>query len=205
MHLTGTILRFWAAGLTAHLVLLTVLFTRGRAKTFPIFTALIATNVINALALLEIARYGSTHTYFIPHFPFAILDFLLQLLVTWELARHTFCPTGKWAPDVKKGFIILLAASIPVAAILGCLPTPPEKTLLGTLLDRGNLFTSALQCELFAGMIAFSTTANLPWKTHVARIAQGLGFYSFVGILTEAGHSILIRNSEMSTVLTFAR
>jgi hypothetical protein len=88
---------------------------------------------------------------------------------------------------------------------LACLPSPPEKTLLGTLLDRGNLFSSALQCELLVGMMAFSSTANLPWKTHVARIAQGLGLYSFIGLLTEAGHNILIRNSAPYEALTYLR
>jgi hypothetical protein len=32
--------------------------------------------------------------------------------------------------------------------------------------------------ELFAGMVVLSATAGLPWKTHAARIAQGLGAYS---------------------------
>jgi hypothetical protein len=54
-------------------------------------------------------------------------------------------------------------------------------------------------------MVAFSSTANLPWKTHVARIAQGLGFYSFIGLLTEAGHNILIRNSAPYEMLTYLR
>jgi hypothetical protein len=77
--------------------------------------------------------------------------------------------------------------------------------MLGRLLDRGNLFSSALQCELFVGMIAFSATASLPWKTHVARIAQGLGFYSLIGILTEAGHNVLPRNTTLYETLTYLR
>jgi hypothetical protein len=205
MHLTGTILLFWAAGLTAHTILLVVLLTRHRAATFPIFTALIAMNLINSLALYEIALHGTKHTYFIAYFAFAGLDLVLQLAVTYELASDIFCPTGKWAPDVRNGFLILAFISILVAGALACLPSPPEKTLLGTVLDRGNLFSSALQCELFVGMIAFSATAGLPWKTHVARIAQGLGFYSLIGLLTEAGHNILPRNTTPYAVLTYFR
>ena len=77
--------------------------------------------------------------------------------------------------------------------------------MLGRWLDRGNFFSSALQCELFVGMIAFSATANLPWKTHVARIAQGLGLYSLVGILTEAGHNVLPRNTTLYETLSYVR
>jgi hypothetical protein len=205
MHLTGTILLFWAAGLTAHGLLLVVLCTRHRAKTFPIFTALIATNIVNAIALYEIALHGTKHSYFIAYFSFAILDFALQLSVTYELATHVFCPTGTWAPDIRKGFLILVLASIIIAAMLACIPAPPERILLGTLLDRGNLFTSALQCELFVGMLAFSATARLPWKTHVARIAQGLGFYSLICLLMEVGHSVLVRNTVVFESLTYVR
>jgi hypothetical protein len=45
--------------------------------------------------------------------------------------------------------------------------------------------------ELFVGMVALSVTIRLPWRTHAARIAQGLGFYSFVWILIGAGQSYL--------------
>ena len=205
MHLNGPVFAFWAAGLTAHILLLLVLLLRHRAGTFPVFTTLIAANVVNSIALYEIALHGSKHTYFIAYFAFAILDLVLQLSVTYELATHVFCPTGTWARDVRTGFLILVIASVAIALGLACLPSPPEKTVLGMLLDRGNLFSSALQCELLVGMIAFSSTAGLPWNTHVARIAQGLGFYSLIGLLTEAGHNILARNTVAFQTLTYLR
>jgi hypothetical protein len=205
MHLSRTVFAFWAAGLTGHIVLLVVLLTRHRARTFPVFTTLIAANILNSIALYEIALRGSAHTYFIAYFAFASLDLVLQLAVTYELARHVFCPTGTWAPDIRKGFLLLVLTSLAIAFVLACLPSPPEKTILRTLLDRGNLFSSALQCELFVGMIAFSSTANLPWNTHVARIAQGLGFYSLVGLITEAGHNILAGTSIAYQNVTYLR
>ena len=61
--------------------------------------------------------------------------------------------------------------------------------------------------ELFAGLIALSATIRLPWKTHAARIAQGLGFYSFVCILIEAGHSYfgIDQSIKISADLTYFR
>ncbi len=50
-----------------------------------------------------------------------------------------------------------------------------------------------------------SGMAGLPWKTHVARIAQGLGFYSMVGILTEAGHNVFSRDSATYQTLSYLR
>jgi hypothetical protein len=205
MHLSRTIFAFWAVGLITQILLLLVLVVRHRARTFPVFTTLMAANVLNSVVLYEVALHGSKHTYFVAYFAFAVLDLFLQLSVTYELARHVFCPTGTWAPDVRKGFLILVVVSLAIAFALACIPSPPEKTLLGVLLDRGNLFSSALQCELFVGMIAFSSTANLPWNTHVARIAQGLGFYSLIGLMTEAGHNILTRNTPAFESLTYVR
>jgi hypothetical protein len=205
MHLTGTMLMLWAAAFTAHVLLLVVLLTRHHAKTFPVFTTLIAVNVLNAFVLYPIAIHGTKHTYLIAYFAFAVLDLVLQLSVTYELASHVFCPTGTWAPDIRNGFLVLVLVSLAVAFGLACLPSPPQRLVLARLLDRGNLFSSALQCELFVGMIAFSSTAGLPWKTHVARIAQGLGFYSLIGLFTEAGHNILPSNSAAYEVLTNLR
>ncbi len=205
MHLTGAILFFWAAGLTAHIVLLFVLLGRQRAGTFPAFTTLIAVNILNSVVLYQVAVHGSKHAYFVAYFAFAILDLILQLSVTYELARRVFCPTGTWASDIRNGFFVLVLGSIAIALALACLPSPPEKTVLGMLLDRGNLFSSALQCELLVGMIAFSSTAGLPWNTHVARIAQGLGFYSLLGLMTEAAHNILVRNTTAYASMTYLR
>ncbi|MDQ2844567.1 MAG: hypothetical protein M3Y72_26680 [Acidobacteriota bacterium] len=205
MHLTGTLFLFWVAGFVAHVVLLMILLAHRHAKTFPIFTTLIAANVLNSVVLYVIRLHDSKHSYFIAYFAFAILDLLLQLSVTYELASRVFCATGSWAPDVRKGFLLLVLASVAIAFALACLPSPLETTTLGKLLDRGNLFSSALQCELFVGMIAFSSTAGLPWNTHVARIAQGLGFYSLVGLLTEAGHNFLSQDAPLYDALTYLR
>lgn len=205
MQLTGTDLHFWAAGLLIHSLLLLLLLMRRRAKTFPVFTTLIATNIINALVLYEIASHGTDHIYMIGYFAFATIDLVLQFAVTYELATHVFRPTGTWAPDVRTGFLLLVMGSIAVATFLAYLTAPAEKTWLGAVLDRGNIFTSALQCELFVGMIAFSTTARLPWRTHVARISQGLGFFSLIGLLTDAENSQVARNSALFQALTYIR
>jgi hypothetical protein len=205
MHWTGTVLFFWAAGLLGHMVLLAILLAKKRAATFPFFTALIAVNICNAVILYGIAASGAKRSYLFAYFTFAVLDVILQLLVTYELARHVFRPTGVWAPDLRRSFVFIGLASLPPALALSLLPIPPERTMLASVLDRMNLFVAALQCELLVGMIAASTIARLPWKTHVARIAQGLGFYSLIGLIADAGHSALARNSGLFQTLTFAR
>jgi len=56
-------------------------------------------------------------------------------------------------------------------------------------------------------MIGFSVKARLPWKTHVARIAQGLGSFSLTGLLIAGGYSVIgeVRTSRLSHQLTLLR
>jgi hypothetical protein len=207
MSVSPVELLFWAGGLLGHSALLIVLWARHRAGTFPFFTAFIAADVVRSITLFAVAHHGTTYDYLVTYVSLAIVDLVLQFCVTYELASHVFRPTGTWAPDVRTGFVILVIAGVVIAAALTCMPTPPEKTLWSSILARANLFSSALICELFVGMMAFSVNAGLPWKTHVARIAQGLGFYSLLGMVTEAGHNVIgmLRTSTMSHDLTLLR
>jgi hypothetical protein len=207
MHASVVELLFWAAGLLGHSALLIVLWARHRAETFPFFTAFIAANVVRSISLFAIAHHATKYAYLVTYVSLAIVDLVLQFCVAYELASHVFRPTDTWAPDVRGGFVILVIAGVVIAVGLTCMPTPPEKTLWKSILDRANLFSSALLCELFVGMIAFSVKASLPWKTHVARIAQGLGFYSLLGMVTEAGHNVIgmVRTSTLSHNLTLLR
>jgi hypothetical protein len=108
------------------------------------------------------------------------VDEILQLFVVYELAVHVFRPTGVWARDVNKTFIGVVCASTVVALLLTWLAHPAAHLPLQTFILRSNFFSAALMSELFVGMVVLSATAGLPWRTHVARIAQGLGAYSLV-------------------------
>jgi hypothetical protein len=61
--------------------------------------------------------------------------------------------------------------------------------------------------EFFVGMVVLAVKAGLPWKTHVARISQGLGVYSIIDVLIEAGHSYfgVGRNTQTYTTLSHIR
>jgi hypothetical protein len=192
MHLAGVDLLLWAIGLLGHVLLLFVLCIRRRAARFPVFTTLIATNVIRTIALYFTFRLGTWHAYFFTYWSLAILDVALQLAVVYEMASHVFRPLGKWTRDVHRGFLWLIGGSIAVASLLTWMAAPAAPTLKEVVVIKGSFFSAALMSELFVGMVAFSVIAGLPWKTHVARISQGLGAYSIVCILIEAGHSYSI-------------
>jgi hypothetical protein len=189
MHLTGLDFFFWAVGLLENLALLLVLCYRRLARSFPFFTALAILSVIRTIVLYFVHSYGSKDSYFNTYWSLAILDTMLQLGIVYEVASRVFRPVGVWARDVRGSFIWLAALSIAVALGLSWLASPPARRWVESFVTKGNLFAAALMSELFVLMMALSISARLPWKTHVAKIAQGLGAYSLVSLLIETGHS----------------
>jgi hypothetical protein len=180
MNLTGFDRFVWAAGFCAQILLLLVLLIRRRAKSFPIFTVYIFWGTAKTIALLLVFYHLSHRTYFYSYWYMGFADEALQLLVFYEIAVHVFCPTGVWASDVRKTFLGLVGASTLLALLLTWLAHPPASLLIQMILLRSSFFSALLLSELFVGTMVLSITAGLPWKTHVARIAQGLGAFSLI-------------------------
>lgn len=190
MTVSGPDRLFWAAGLLGHVVLLAVLFARGRARQFPVFTALIAASVLRTVVLF-FARGSAVHTYFSLYWTLAIIiDVLLQSAVVYEMATHVFRPLGRWAPDARRGMTWLVVSSLVLAGLLAALAAPANTRTPEKWVARGSFFSSAVMSELFVGMVVLSVTVGLPWRTHVARISHGLGAFSLFDVLIEAGHTL---------------
>lgn len=207
MHLTGLDLLFWAAGFGAHLTLLGVLLIRGRFRTFPIFTAFILSNLGRTVALYFVEHHGNRTSYFYTFWPLGILDTVLQLAVVYEMYSRTFRPLGAWARDIRGMFAWIAAVTIAVAAGLTWLAAPHARLWMQVVVIKGNFFSSVAMSELFVGMIALSVKAGMPWKTHVARISQGLGAYSMIDLVIETGHSYfgVGRNTQIYALLSHFR
>ena len=145
--------------------------------------------MFRTISLFLVLHRGTKQEYLFAYLLLGAVDLFLQLCVVYEIASLVFRPLGKWASDARLGLIVLIGISVTIASALTWLSAPPGKSWMRVVLIKGNFFSSTLMSELFIGMMALSATIALPWKTRVARIAQGLGTYSIVGILTEAGHS----------------
>jgi hypothetical protein len=204
MHLSGIDLLFWLLGFLENLGLLVVLVYRRRAERFPFFTALITLNVIRTIVLYLVLRYSTRDGYFYSYWSLSVLDTILQLCVVYEVASRVFRPLDVWAHDVRSSFVWLLGLSLSVAFLLTWLASPPARTWMQSFTTKGNLFTAALQSELFVAMMALSIHVRLPWRTHVAKIAQGLGAYSLLGVLIETGHSYFGVGRELPTFIVLS-
>jgi hypothetical protein len=170
----------WAAGLCGQFLLILVLWIRRRAKSFPVFTVYIVWSAVSSSVLTLVFFHESQRVYFYAYWYTAFISEAIQALVFYELSVHVFCPTGSWAADVRRAFFALAGASILVAFLLSWLAHPAARLPIQIFLLRSNFFSAVLLSELFVGSMVLSITAGLPWKTHVARIAQGLGAFSLI-------------------------
>jgi hypothetical protein len=207
MPLTRVDLFLWAASFLGHIVLLLVLWIRNRIRPFPFFTGLVGMNLVRTMMLFAIQHFGTKAQYFYTFWSFAIVDVGLQLSVIYELSHHVFQPHGVWNSIATRRLLWWALGSVTVAASITWIAAPPTTMWAQTLLIKGDFFSAALMSELFAGMIALSVTANLPWSTHAARIAQGLGVYSMatLGIETVRTYFGLERGSHVYADLSHLR
>jgi hypothetical protein len=164
---------FWAAGLLGHLLLLGILFLRHHAKTFPLFTSLVASNIAQTAILYAVHRFGIATDYFRVYWSFAIFEVALQLGVFYEIASIIFRPLGVWAPDVRRRLCLLVLGSFTLAGVFAWLASPPTERVVQSVFVKGNLFAAVLMSELFVVTASVSTRVGLPWKSHVLQLAQG--------------------------------
>jgi hypothetical protein len=199
VHLTGVDRLLWALSFFGHCGLMAVLLLRHRAASFPFFTALVGLNILRTIVLYFVIAYASHDVYFYTYWSLGFFDLALQLGIAYELATHVFRPLGVWAPDVRRGFSVILPAGLIVATLLTWLAAPVTRTIRQGIVTRGDFFSSALMGELFVAMVALSVSIGLPWRTHVAHLAQGFGVYSIFGIALGAVVSRFVSGSANET------
>ena len=206
MQLNGIDLWLWLAVLIAHILLVGVLFARERVRHFPIFTGLIVLNVGKTLVLFIVYRHLSALAYYDTYLAFAGVDYSLQIAVVFEIGRHVF-RTSAGNEDIRRSLILAGVAALVISSVLSWIALPATKWLSDTLVIRADLLTAVLMTEFFVAMLVLSVRYGLPWKTHAAKIAQGLAFYSSICIVVEALHTYfgLKDGSATYTVVTRIR
>jgi hypothetical protein len=191
MSLSSLDYALWVACFLGNAALFTVLIVRHRVKEFPAFTTLIGYEALVSAALFLIHLSGSLVWFTRIYWPYALLDFVLQLWVISEIAHIVLKPTGTWVQDARKQFILWGAAGILLAAALPWLVTPPAANLFHRLEVRGNLFTSLVICELIAVVTRTSKSLGLGWRSHVMALGNGWTAWAVVAIMVDGLHSYL--------------
>ena len=144
MHLSGFDLFAWAAIFLGQLLILFVLFVRRRAKSFPLFTTLIAEQTVATAVKYVVFLNFSFRAYQDCYWTLGIVDEVLQLFVWYEIAVHVFCPTDVWARDVHRTFLGMVGGSVIVALLLAWLAHPFAARPIQVFILRSNFFSCTL-------------------------------------------------------------
>jgi hypothetical protein len=189
MNLSALDYALWAAGLIGQAALFLILMLRRRWKEFPVFTVFMGFDAVLGPVLYALFQYGFLSWYARVYWSQALIDFVLQLGIVFEIARIVMRPTGTWVRDARKQFILWGAAGILLAAALPFLVTPPAASLLHRWEVRGNLFASLVICELIAVVTRTSKSLGLGWRNHVMALGNGWTAWAVVAILVDGLHS----------------
>ena len=179
----------WVTIIIEDMILCFVLVIRRRVRSFPIFTALIALDVVRAVALIAIECVGTTAVYFYTYWSLAVVDVALQLGVLYGVASKIFRPTGKWANDTIGALICLFLGSIATAVLLTWMPKPVVVLPLQRVILKGNFFSAVLMSELSVGILAISAWAGLSGAPHPAKIIHGFVAYSLCTLALETART----------------
>ncbi len=185
---TGLENMLWAAGFVGHVALFAILIGRSRWRVFPVFTSMIAYQVVVTLVLFLTSRYGSHHAYFLWYWILALGDYVFQVALILEIARNVLRSTGTWVQDARRGFLFWSAAGTLFAAGLCLTISPPSIRGLDLWEMRATLFTSLLTCELFLSVSAAANRLGLRWRSQVMSLGQGLAAWAAVAVIGDVAH-----------------
>lgn len=163
----------WVGCFLGDAALFSILLYRRRSREFPVFTIRSGLSAAMAVVLYSIYLCATIRLYTWIYYLYDFLDFVLQFLVIWEVARIVMRPTGSWVRDAKRQFILGGAAGVLLAAALAWMLSPPASTLLNRLEARSDLFTALVVCELFVVMLLTAKRLGLGFRNHVFALVVG--------------------------------
>jgi hypothetical protein len=193
-----------AAALILEAALAFVLIRRGLARFYPIFLIYLLLNLIEDP--LAGALQGSSSIYLRFYFVATILDYILQLLILFEIGRNVIRPSKRSLP-----FPI---APVSIVGILLCaliaLSFSPQVQLIGLghtreVLIRIYLILAILKILLFAGLAVFAQVLGIGWKSHVLQLATGFAFYGAVSLMVQLSSTHVAGTDESSYVVHLVR
>jgi len=191
MHVSAAANFWWAACFLSTLAVFVVLIGRGRRQEFAVLTLWFGFVDLRTILLFLLYRAHWTTAYRDVYYVGLVLEFALQLGVALEIARILLRPTGTWVQDARVRFAIAGAVGAVVAGLLAWWVSPPESTVTRVWMDRGNLFTSLVICELFVVMSLTANRLGLGWRNHVMAVGQGLTGWTSIMVVTTALQSLL--------------
>ena len=175
----------WAGGLVGHVALLFVLWIKKRFQVFPIFGTFVIFAITETITLFLVSRKGTHLAYFDVYWGFACCDYVFQLALIFEIARHVLRPAGSWLRDAGPRSLVLSLTGAVCAAGLALAISPPAKTGIALWTQRSLMFSALLTCEVFFAMVSAANRLGLQWRSHVMALGQGLTAWATISLATD--------------------
>ena len=176
-------LALWIAHPVLELVLVGIMLRRGLRRTFPVFFAYTAFEVVDFLILFPIYRSGSIMPYFYAYWLSAAISLAIGLKVIHEIFLDVLRPYPnlkdlgtllfKWA-----ALVMLLVAMVVTAASQAGTDTPLAQAVI--IVQRCVRVT---QCGLILFLLFFSRHLGVSWRQPSFGIALGFGGFASVELI----------------------
>jgi hypothetical protein len=177
-----------AIGLLLQAWLCIVLFRKGLARLYPIFVLYLLSNLVGDP--LSWIWNSSSDAYRHYYFVVTILDYILQLLIVFEIGKNVIRPSRQSIP-----FPIMPVATVGIllcALVAASFSQQVQSAGDGNLLQlslRVTLGLAILKLLLFAALAGFAQVLGIGWKSHVLQLATGLAFFAGVSLLVQIASS----------------
>jgi hypothetical protein len=177
-----------AIGLLLQASLCIVIFRKGLARLYPIFLIYLFSNLV--VDSLSWVWAGNGVPYRRYYFTVTMLDYVLQLLIVFEIGLNVLRPSKRSIPFPI--FPIATVAVLLSAIIAASFSEPvqsggPEHLIRISL--QVTLSLAVLKLLLFAVLAGFAQVLGISWKSHVLQLATGLAFFAGVSLLVQIGSS----------------
>jgi hypothetical protein len=176
------------AGMLLQASLCVVLLRKGLARLYPIFFIYLLLNIAEDPLSLTFNSYSAGYRHF--YFVVTILDYILQLLIVFEIGKNVLRPSKRSLP-----FPIAPVAVVGVllcALVAASFSRQVQAVGTGDLIQlslRVSLGLAVLKLLLFAALAGFAQMLGIGWKSHVLQLATGLAFYAGVSLLIQISSS----------------
>jgi hypothetical protein len=177
-----------ALGLLLQASLCFVIFRKGLARLYPIFVLYLLLNLAEDPIgwLLNGGGVAYRRYYFIV----TVLDYVLQLLVVFEIGRNVLRPAKRSIP--------FPVAPVATVGVLLCAIVAASFTRQAQAVGTEHLVQVSMQVTLgmavlkllvFAVLAGFAQVLGINWKSHVLQLATGFAFYAGVSLLIQISSS----------------
>jgi hypothetical protein len=188
MHLTGWDIALWITGDAGYLLLAVVLLVKKRYKTFPWFSLLLASEIVQSVILATVCSPSHHLRYFYAYWAGEILNAILLAAVIFEVARKFSRDVGITEPSLLRDLRII-AWTVPTLASVAIVFF---RFLPDLHFELANLaFKIDTVCALMMLGLVGTTSASMyfygvRFRVHAAAITYGLLLYSIGRILVFA-------------------